>query len=233
MSAPKRLIVSYDDGSQRELDFDKLDREMQSELAKLGLAPPPREIGSAKHYMVLQWKDGWQEVIGSDRDAVDLLRYFVIRRIEDRGRFAFEVGDEYPDLFVIRRLPMFLNRLLVVGNGSVKSYDLGTEVERYEGTFEAGGKREYIKYDRVDEKNPHEMSEGDDNLTETLSALGEELEKKGVSTHDLLQMDQSRRIDAYKEIAEGMGIRGHQKQADVYGFIELLVRKLGKECLRG
>ena len=40
-------------------------------------------------------------------------------------------------------------------------------------------------------------------------------------------MDQSPRIEEYKEIAKGAGIRGHIRQADVYGFIELLVRRLG------
>lgn len=227
MSVPKQLIVSYEDGSQKACDFDRLDGEMQSRLANLGLSPPPQEIKLSKHYIVLQWKNGWQEVVGSDRDAVDLLRYFVIRRIEDRGRFAFEVGTEYPELLVIRRLPMDLNRLMIVNDGGVKSYDLGTEVERYEGTFEAGGKREYIKYDKVEDKYPSEMSEGAENLNENMGDLKETLEKRGVSAHDLLQMDPSQRIEAYREIAEGMGIRGHQRQADVYGFIELLVKRLG------
>jgi hypothetical protein len=227
MTVPKQLIVRYEDGSQKELDFDKLDETLQSELAKLGLCPPPGEIGSAKHYILMQWKNGWQEVIGSNKDTVDFLRYFVIRRIEHRGRISFEVGDEYPIFYVLRRLPMDLNRLLIVSKDRVSSYDLSTAIERHEGTFEAGGKLEYVKWDRTDSKFPSEMSDAPKNLDETLSALREALKNKGIDTQDLLGADPSRRIESYREIAKGMGIRGYQRQADVYGFIEFLLSKLG------
>jgi hypothetical protein len=228
LSTPKELIVNYEDGTQKTFDYHSLETDLQLRIAKLGLSPLPQEIGSSRNYIILQWKDGWQEVIGSEKATVDLLRYFVIRRIEDRGRFAFEVGAEYPELLVIRRLPMDLKRVLIVSEGRVKSYDLGKEVARHEGTFEAGGKLEYVKYDKVEDKYPSEMSEGAENLDETIGALKEAMEKKGISASDVLEMNQSQRIEKYKEITEGMGIRGHQKQADVYGFIELLVKRIGK-----
>lgn len=226
MSEPERLIVSYDDGSSKEVDFNKLGREMAYELARLGLCPPPPELGSAKQYFLLQWKDGWQEVIGSDGDVAELLRYFVIRRIEDRGRLSFEVGADFPDLFIIKRTPMDLKRLLIVGNGSVKSYSLESDLERWEGIFDAGGKLEYVKYDKTEDQSPGEMSDAPENLDEIMDDLRDELEKMGFSSQELLGMDQSKRIEAYKRIAQGIGIRGHVRQADVYGFVELLVRRL-------
>lgn len=227
MSVPKQLIVSYENGSTKKFDFNKLDRGMQSELAKLGLCPPPLEISPAKHFVLLQWKDGWKEVIGSDKDAVDLLRCFVIRRIEDRGRLAFEVGEEYPDLYILRRMPMDLNRLWIVGEGSVKSYDLGKEVERWEGTFDAGGKLENVKWDKIDpEKYPSEVHEGPEILQETLDTLEKALDTMGVGAQGLLGMEESQRAEAYSEIAKALGVRGYQRQADVYGFMELLVKRL-------
>ena len=33
-----------------------------------------------KKYVLMKWKDGWQEVIGIEGDAVDFGRYFVIER---------------------------------------------------------------------------------------------------------------------------------------------------------
>jgi hypothetical protein len=227
MSVPERLIVSYDDGSSKEIDFGRLGNEMEYELARLGLCPPPPGLGSRKHYFLLQWKDGWQEVIGSDRDVAELLRYFVIRRIEDRGRLSFEVGADHPELFIIRRTPMDLKRLLIVGDGSVKSYSLTSEVERWEGIFDGGGKLEYVKYDKTEDQFPGEMSDAPESLDETMDSIKDELDKRGLSPQEVLGMDQSRRIEEYKEIAQGTGIRGHQRQADVYGFIELLVRRLG------
>ncbi len=78
---------------------------MRSELARLGLAPVPQSIGSAKQYLLMKWRDGWQEVGGIDRDTAELLRYYVIERIEDRGRLSLDVGADYPELFVIERTP--------------------------------------------------------------------------------------------------------------------------------
>ena len=226
MTVPKQLIVRYDDGSHKELDFDKLDEKLQTELAKLGLCPPPGGIGSAKHYIIMQWKNGWQEVVGSNKDTVDFHRYFVIRRIEHRGRMSFEVGDEYPIFYVLRRLPMDLNRLLIVSKDRASSYDLSTAVERHEGTFEAGGKLEYVKWDKTDSKFPSKRSDAPENLDEILNALREALKNKGIDAQNLLKTDPPRRVESYREIAKEMGIRGFQSQADVYGFIELLLGKL-------
>jgi len=226
MSVPTKLIVRYDDGSSKELDFDKVTLEMQSGLATLGLCPPPPAIRPARHFFLLQWKDGWQEVIGTDKDPVDLLRYFVIRRIEDRGRIVFESEGEYPDLYILKRLPMDLSGLLIVGEASVKCYDLDSEVERWEGTFDAGGKLEYVKWDKTDpEKFPSDVKAGPEILDATMGLLKEELDKMGVGARELLEMAESRRIEAYGEICKVLGLRGYQKQADVYGFLELLLRR--------
>lgn len=226
MSVPTKLIVRYEDGSTTELGFDKVGLEMQTGLANLGLCPPPPAISPARHFLLLQWKDGWQEVIGTDKDTADLLRCFVIRRIEDRGRIALETGGEYPDLYILRRLPMDLSGLLIVGQDSVKSYDLGTEVERWEGTFDAGGKLEYVKWDKTAPgKFPSDVKESPEVLDATMDLLKDELDKMGIGARELLGMEESRRIEAYSEICKALGLRGYQKQTDVYGFVELLVRR--------
>ena len=83
MSQPSKLVVQYDDGSSREVDYSKVDGETRRLLQKIGLAPSGERVGAAKHYLLMRWKDGWQEVLGVDRDSVDLLRYYVIERIAD------------------------------------------------------------------------------------------------------------------------------------------------------
>ena len=226
MSVPKRLVVEYEDSSTREVDFSKVDSQMRFKLAKLGLCPPPDHVGSSKHYLLLRWQDGWQEVLGVDKDSVELLRYYVIQRIEDRGRLSFEVGADYPELFIIRRMPRELIDLLIVSDGSVKSYGLESEVERWEGIFEAGGKKEYVKYDKTDSRYPQEFSEAPAALDKLMDSLKGELDSRGLSPQKLLAMDESRRIAEYKEVARGTGIRGSERQEDVYGFIELMVRRL-------
>jgi hypothetical protein len=225
MSQPKRLVVAYEDGSTKEADFSGLDGQLRLKLAQLGLCPPPDEVGTAKHYLLMRWQDGWHEVIGIDADAAELLRYYVIQRIEDRGRLSLDVGADYPELIIVERTPRELIAATIVGGDGVKSYALGSEAERWEGIFEAGGKKEFVKYDKTSDAYPHERVEGPEALAEIGDALLDELEKKGLTPKALLSMEEPLRIAEYKALAGSVGIRGARKQQDVYGFIEMLLRR--------
>lgn len=226
MNVPKRLVVEYADGSTKDVDFGKVDSHMRFELAKLGLYTPPDHVGSSKHYLLFQWQDGWQEVLGVDKESTEVLRYYVIQRMEDIGRLSLEVGAGYPELLLIRRMPRELTSLLIVSDGSVKSYGLESEIERWEGVFEAGGKREYVKYDKTDSQYPQEFNESSGVLDKLMDSLKSELDSRCLSPQKLLAMDESRRIAEYKEMVRGIGIRGSERQEDVYGFIEFMVRRL-------
>jgi hypothetical protein len=227
MSEPKKLLVEYDDGSTREIDYAKVDAETRYRLATLGLSPSGDRVGAAKSSLVLRWKDGWQEVLGVDGPSVDLLRYYVIERIEDRGRLALETGGEYPELVVIERTPRDVTAAIIVGEDGVKSFALDRSVERWEGIFEAGGKREYVKFDKTSDKYPHEVDTGEEALAPVLDSLRGELDKAGLVPAGLLAMDESERVAAYKVLASGAGIRGCARQEDVYGFVEAMITRLG------
>jgi hypothetical protein len=229
MKKLRSLLIVYEDGTEKRLDADEIDTGVQSALADAGLCTPPPGISQAKHYLILEWKDGWQEVMSINSGVADLLRYYVIRRIEDRGRLVLDSGAEYPELHVIERLPMEISRLLIVGDSDVKSYSLGLELEGYEGTFEASGKKEFTRYDR---ENPHfwsEFSEAPENLDDIKNAVAAVLNDKNLLPGELLSMEQDRRIQEYKSIAKVAGIRGAQRQSDVYGFIELVLKKLVRQ----
>jgi hypothetical protein len=230
MSAPKRLRVEYEDGSTREIDFAKIDGSIVIQLAKLGLCPAPQEITSSKHYVILRWKDGWQEVIGVDHDTADLLRYYVIARIEDRARLSLEVGEYWPELFIIKRTPRDVTSILIVGNGGAKLYPLEEEMERWEGTFEAGGKKEYVKFDKINPRTPQACVEAPEELSQLAASLKGELARLNVPPQALLAMDTAKRIEIYGALARALGFRGHERQADVYGLIELLVKRLVSEA---
>jgi len=226
MKKLKRLIIEYEDGTGKQLESAEVSTAVQAFLADAGLCTPPPEISQVKHYLVLQWKDGWREVMAVNSSTADLLRYYVIRRIEDRGRLVLDLGADYPELRVIERTPMEISRLLIVSDGSVKSYNLGLEVEGYEGTFEAGGKKEFTRYDRDNPYFQGEFSEAPDITGEIEGVVAAALEDKGLTPADLLSMEQDRRIREYADIARAAGIKGAQRQSDVYGFIELILKKL-------
>ena len=226
MKKLKNISLQYEDGTTKNIDYDSLDIGMKMALVSAGFCTPPSEISSAKRYFILQWKDGWKEVFAVNSDVADLIRYYVIRRIEDRGRIALDVGSEYPELMIIERLPAELTRMFIVGDGSVKSYELQAELESYEGIFEAGGKKEYKKYDKSNPYFNNAYSEDRDGIAEIENSIAEVLKKKNLNANELLSVDRTLRIQEYKEIAGLTGLKGSQRQSDVYGFIELILRNL-------
>ncbi|OPY75645.1 MAG: hypothetical protein A4E65_03479 [Syntrophorhabdus sp. PtaU1.Bin153] len=228
MSEPNHLTVTYDDGSTRTVDFSKVASEVRLALAKMNLCSLQPDVHTCRHYVLLEW-DGWQEVVGLDCEFVELLRYFVIRRIEDRGRLSFNIGSDEPELFIIKRLPKELKGIIVAGDGDMKAYDFSPEVERWEGIFETGGKIEYVKHDKAIKAGREQNStDAMARAADLFEALARELQKRNLNSRDLVAMNHTQKLGAYREIAKGMGLRGMQRQEDVYGFIEFLLKRLGK-----
>ncbi len=228
MSAPKRLLIEYEDGSTRAVEYAALDKPLREALSRLGLAPSPSGIAASKHYAVLRWEDGWQEVVAVDRDTADLIRYFVIRRIEDRGRLSFEVGGEWPVLFIIERMPDELASVLVVGTDGSQLYALDGALERFEGTFAAGGKREYVKFDGTSPRSPQHQGQGSEVLAAMIDSVRTEVDRMGTTLQAIRGTDDSGRVRAYRDVAAGLGLMGHERQEDVYGLIEMLMEMAAK-----
>ena len=227
MSQPERLIVAYDDGSAKETDFARLDGQLLLKLAQLGLCPSPERVGASRHYLLVRWQDGWQEVFALDADSAELLRYYVIERIENRGRLSVDVGGEYPELLIIERTPDKVTEALLVGDDGATSYGLQSQVERWEGIFEDGGKKEFVKYDKTSDSYPHESSDKAETFVAMLAQLQAELDEQGLSPQALLSTEEPDRIAKYRELAGVLGVRGGRRQEDVYGLIEMLVRRVG------
>jgi hypothetical protein len=128
------------------------------------------------------------------------------------------VAEDYPLLFLVKRLPRQIETLLLVGRREVKEYLL--EEKR---TVKEGVKIEHILYDRKD-PSPCERAEGwVAGIKEQLKA---EIEKKGFSPEQLLSLDDHQKLQAYFDLAKALGIRGMERQEDVYGFIQLMAENL-------
>lgn len=115
---------------------------------------------------------------------------------------------------------------MIVGDDAIAAYGLGSHVERWEGIFEDGGKREYVKYDRTSDTYPQESSEGSETIDGMVGLLKDQLKGKGLTAGELLAKEEPLRIAEYREIAGLLGLRGGRKQEDVYGLVEMLLRKL-------
>jgi len=223
MSLPRRLIVEYEDGSTKGIAFNQLDGSTRSELSRWGLCPQPSVVPEPlSQYLLLRWKNGWQEVIGVDRDPVDLLRYYILERVEEVGRVALDVKGQYPLLLTVKRLPKELDRLMIVGGGGAKAYRLEPKAKK-----EEGDKIEHVEYDKAER---HFQPEPDEQAkawwAEVMEALRNELGRKGLPARKLLNGDPSGRVKEYKELAKALGLRATERQEDVYGFIQLMIENM-------
>lgn len=223
MRTPKRLIIEYEDGSTKAIPFSQLEGSVWRELSQMGLCPPsPESAKPSKNYLLLRWKNGWQEVVAIDQNTVELLRYYVLERVEEEGRIALEVEADYPLLFTVKRLPKELDSLAIIGRMAAKVYDLEPKQKK-----EEGDKIEHVEYDRAEHHfQPEPEKTGEDRVQEMARLLEEEITKKGLSPKKLLNLEHGQREAEYKALGKAMGIRAMEKQEDVYGFLQLMIGKL-------
>ena len=223
MTLPKRLVIEFEDGSKKAIEFSQLARPIWLELSRLGLClPPPSVSESSKNYLLLRWKNGWQEVIGVDKNSVDLWRYYILERTEEVGRIVLNTNEDYPILLTVNRLPKELDRLMIVGGDSAKGYRLEPSVKK-----EEGGKIEHVEYDKADRHfQPQPEGQGEVWFTEVLETLKNELSQKGLSAEKLLNEDPIHRVREYKDLAKVLPLRATEKQEDVYGLIQLMIEKM-------
>lgn len=223
MKVPKRFIVEYEDGSTKGIEFNQLSNPFQLELSHKGLCPPPSEmLEPSKHYLLLLWKSGWQEVMSVEKTPVELLRYYVLERVEEVGRLALEVKGDYPILFTIKRLPKELDRLMLLGSEHPKVYRLEPKIKR-----EEGDKIEHIEFDKAERHFQPELDkEAEAGFRDIADALKKELEKKGFTPQRILDLNQTKRIKEYKDLIKVLNLRATEKQKDVYGFIQWMIENL-------
>lgn len=221
MSAPKKLIVEYEDGTRRETAFGRLSSAGRSALSSLGLC----EAGVAdagKKYLLLEWKDGWKEVAAVGGRAIEILRYYTIERTEEIGRLSMEVADGNPELLLIKRLPDRLERILFVGGDGPQAYALEEKA-----MVKEGGKTERFFYDKKrPEFKMEEPAAASARYTAFLDSLKDAVEKKGASVSGLLTMSERDRVPIYKEIARTLGLRGAERQQDLHDFLTVALEKL-------
>lgn len=223
MNVPKKLIVEYEDGTRQEVAFDKLSGTGRMELSALGLCEAAAPDSGA-HYLLLEWKDGWKEVRAVGGEALAVLRYYTIERVEEIGRLSMEKADGNPELMMIKRLPDRLERIIFVGENGPQAYALEEKA-----TVKEGGKTERYFYDKTRPNfKMEEPAAASARYTAFLDALRGALEKKGTSVSGLLTMSEGDRTPLYKELARTLGLRGTERQQDVYGFLTVALEKLAR-----
>jgi hypothetical protein len=202
MSRPRKIVVEFEDGSKVEAAFGSLTRTAQQEMMRQPFLNRPNPSPEKGHFVLLEWDDGWKEVIQVKKSCEAIKRYYVIRREEDVGRLSIDSADGYPELIEVRRKPMNLRRVV---------YKNAFDLKPGKSTRE--GKKTDLFFDLT---NAGDAFEG---LAELLrEAVGQE--EIGMET--LWDLDSDGASGRYERIRRKMGIKAGVRQQDVLDFIRYL-----------
>lgn len=201
---PAKMVVEFDDGTRSTVPFDKLPLTLQFEILRQPFAARPSPAPEEERYLLLEWDDGWKEVIEVDAACTGINRYYVISRPEEVGRLSLHRKENYPDLVEIVRKPRNLRRIAFVD------------------TFEpvpSDSIREGKKIDHF-----YDLSKKSEALSEWIDQAGKALRDEGIDVRELLSGTPSELQDTYERIRRRMGINAGRRQQDVYDFLAYLVR---------
>lgn len=222
MSRPKRVLVEFEDGTQKGADIGRLGRTGWVDLAKLGLVDLHAAPQQPASYALLEWGKGWKEAVAVDSDVLGLLRYYTVERMEEVGRLAFDKAGDYPQLILIDRLPREVKSLLLAGKSGTSMY-LFEEKE----VAKEGGKTEHILYDA---KNPkfvkQDEKEARARIAELKALVSEELRKNDLDGPRVRSMDDEQKTEVFNGLARALGIRATERQRDLHGFLQHLIGDL-------
>jgi hypothetical protein len=206
-SKPLKVVIEFDDGSKKEASFDALPFQLQFELLRQPFASQPSENPEQEKFVLLEWDDGWREVIEVDTDCSEINRYYVISRPEDVGRLSLSKGDGYPELIEIVRKPRDLKKITFMD------------------TFQLSLERS----DREGKKIDHffALSKAGDAISEEMDSFRRAVEEEGLDLLELKSQDPDQQREGYEKIRRKMGIKAAQRQQDVYDFIAYLAKVAG------
>jgi hypothetical protein len=169
------------------------------------------ESSNACKYLVLKWKDGWREVIKIPYETEDLLRYYVIRRMEEEGRLVLK-KEEYPELVLIDRKPQSLNQVMVY-DGEGKAYSLMPK-----NSERIGDKIELV----------YEKTESKEFIAEVMWQVKNFLQNREVTPNDVLSLSEKERTKLLEEMRRSIHIYASKDNNDCLNFLKLILEHLAK-----
>ena len=203
-SRPQKVVIEFGDGSKTEASFETLPSQLQFELLRQPFASQPSRTPEQEKYVLLEWDDGWREVIQVDAACAEINRYYVISRPEDVGRLSLNKEDGYPELIEIVRKPLDLKRITFLD-----TFKLSLERSDREGK----------KFDHV-----FTLSKEGDAIHEEMEAFRKAVAEEGYDLQELQSQDPDQLREVYEKIRRKMGIKAAQRQQDVFDFIAYLTK---------
>ncbi len=201
---PKMVTVEFEDGSMTTVSFNSLPLSFQKEALNHPFFSRPSPFPEKEKYLLLEWEDGWKEVIRVDPACSGINRYYVISRPEDRGRLSLNKPDGYPELVEINRKPLQLKRI------------------HFEETFSLTESKSIREGQKTDHFFHLEKTEGA--LSEIISLLKKAIEEEGLAFRKVKELSPGELQDKTARIWSKIGIQAGHRQQDLYDFIAALVK---------
>ncbi|MBN1101816.1 MAG: hypothetical protein JXL84_00230 [Deltaproteobacteria bacterium] len=201
---PTQIVLEYDDGTRSAVSFETLPLPLQIEIMRQPFAGRPSPDPQKERYLLLEWDDGWKEVIEVDAGCTELNRYYVISRPEDVGRLSLHKEAGYPELIEVMRKPKNLRRITLLD-----TFDL-TPTDSI---------REGKKVDHL-----YALSKVEKTLPEWVQMTKEALREENLEVRKLLSGTPSETNGIYERLRRRMNLHAGQRQQDVYDFLACLVR---------
>lgn len=200
---PTRLVLEYEDGSSKAIDFAELPGLLQFDLLRqpfAGGATPDKNFED--RFLLLEWEDGWKEVfqIGSEYESIQ--KYYVITRPEDVGRLSFKQAEGYPELLELVRRPKQISRI-----------DFTESFILEPGTSRREGKKTEQEY---------KLNSSGASFAPELEAFKAAAAEEGIEPAALLQLEGEALAQKLNALRKRMGIVAGQRQRDVLNFVAYL-----------
>ena len=199
---PKTISLEFNDGTNTSVPFDSLPDTLQDEILRQPFASRPISNPKDMKFALLEWDDGWKEVIEVDPTCADVNRYYVISRSEDLGRLSLNKKDGFPELIEINRKPKNIERITFVD------------------TFRLHLNRSTREGKKID--HFYTLSKETDTISEMLKVFKTALKEEGIDKQQLLSVEPALQKEQLENIRQKMGIMAGRRQQDVFDFIRYL-----------
>ena len=200
----RKVVIEFEGGLTTESSFDALPAPLQFELLRQPFASAPSPDPAHEKFVILEWDDGWKEVIEVDSNCTAVNRYAVISRPEDVGRLSLHREDGYPELIEIARKPLGLKRITFLD-----AFQLSRDRSVREGK----------KTDHF-----YKLTKSGDARAEQVDAFKRAAAAEGIDLHQLQSQDPMQLRTSYEQIRRQMGLKAGERQQDVWDFMAYLAK---------
>jgi hypothetical protein len=155
-------------------------------------------------YVLITWKDGYQEVGSADEATTGILRYYVIERVEKSGRLSFQSAADCPGLKIIGRKPDEIESIVLTEDSQEKAFTLNLKEDKSE-----GGRTDHH----------YKIKEADDEVIDSL------VDKVQKVAKDLGISPKSAKEEDLEKIRKAVRLSCFETQSEVLGFIKWLLER--------